>query len=276
MSRIINREPGRRGRLLLGLLPFIILLGLYVFASEARLAENAADKLLPSFSSFGDAISRMALEPSKRTGEYLMLNDTLASAQRLLMGVGFSALIGLILGVGNGMVPFMRSPLSPLVTAISLVPPMAILPILFITFGLGELSKVMLIIIGICPVITRDIQLRTDALPPEQLIKAQTLGGNSWQIIIRVVLPQVMPRLIEAVRLTLGSAWLFLIAAEAIAATEGLGYRIFLVRRYMAMDVILPYVFWITTLAFAMDWSLKRISQVAFPWYHSEKGGQHE
>ena len=55
-------------------------------------------------------------------------------------------------------------------------------------------------------------------------------------------MPQVLPRLIDTVRLALGAAWLFLIAAEAIAATEGLGYRIFLVRRYLAMDVILPYV----------------------------------
>ncbi len=61
-----------------------------------------------------------------------------------------------------------------------------------------------------------------------------------------MVLPQIWPRLIDSLRLTLGSAWLFLIAAEAIASTEGLGYRIFLVRRYLAMDVILPYVVWIT------------------------------
>jgi NitT/TauT family transport system permease protein len=276
MSRIINRQPGRFGRVALGLLPFIILLLVYLVASDARLAENPSDKLLPSFQSFADAIVRMGFEPSKRSGEYLLLNDTLSSLQRLLMGVGLSALIGLIIGVGNGMVPYLRSPLSPLVTAISLIPPMAILPILFITFGLGELSKVVLIVIGISPIIIRDIQLRTDDLPAEQLIKAQTLGGNSWQIILRVVLPQIMPRLIEAVRLTLGSAWLFLIAAEAIAATDGLGYRIFLVRRYMAMDVILPYVLWVTTLAFAMDWSLKRISIFMFPWYHGTQGGRND
>jgi NitT/TauT family transport system permease protein len=57
-----------------------------------------------------------------------------------------------------------------------------------------------------------------------------------------VILPQVMPRLLDAVRISLGAAWLFLIAAEAIASTDGLGYRIFLVRRYLAMDVIIPYV----------------------------------
>ena len=79
-----------------------------------------------------------------------------------------------------------------------------------------------------------------------------------------------MPRLIGAIRLSLGPAWLFLIAAEAIAATEGLGYRIFLVRRYLAMDVILPYVVWITLLAFAIDFLLRRYSQWRYPWFHQQ------
>ena len=143
---------------------------------------------------------------------------------------------------------------------------------MFIVFGLGDLSKVMLIVIGICPILIRDLQLKTLSLPEEQLIKAQTLGATSWQILLRMMLPQVLPRLFEAVRLTLGSAWLFLIAAEAIAATEGLGYRIFLVRRYLDMSVILPYVFWITLLAFAMDWILKVTARKAFPWYFGRNG----
>ena len=148
---------------------------------------------------------------------------------------------------------------------------MAILPVLFIVFGLGELSKVMLIVIGVSPFLIRDILQRTQELPREQLVKAQTLGGNSWQIILRVILPQIVPRLLDAVRLSLGAAWLFLIAAEAIAATDGLGYRIFLVRRYMSMDIILPYVVWITFLAFTLDWCLLKFSRVVFPWYHAEK-----
>jgi len=130
----------------------------------------------------------------------------------------------------------------------------------------------MLIIIGICPILIRDLQQRTQSLPVEQLLKAQTLGANSWQIMIRVVLPQILPPLISAVRLTLGSAWLFLIAGEAIAATEGLGYRIFLIRRYLAMDVILPYVLWIAVLAFVMDAILRLLSTRLFPWYHGKRG----
>jgi ABC-type proline/glycine betaine transport system permease subunit len=137
------------------------------------------------------------------------------------------------------------------VAVLSMIPPLAILPILFIVFGLGELSKVVLIVIGITPFLIRDMSQRTVDIPRELIVKAETLGASSLVIALRVALPQIMPRLIQAVRLSLGPAWLFLIAAEAIASDLGLGYRIFLVRRYLAMDVILTYVIWITLLAFS-------------------------
>ena len=154
---------------------------------------------------------------------------------------------------------------------ISMVPPLAVLPVLFIVFGLGELAKVVLIVFGVAPFLIRDLSFTVAALPREQLIKAQTLGASSWQIVTRVVLPQILPRLIGALRLSLGPAWLFLISSEAIAATEGLGYRIFLVRRYLAMDVILPYVAWITLLAFLLDYLLQRLSRSAFRWLPGEQ-----
>ena len=147
-----------------------------------------------------------------------------------------------------------------------MIPPLAILPILFIVFGLGELSKVALIVIGTAPFLIRDLAQRVLEIPPELIIKAQTLGASSGVIALRVALPQIMPRLIQAVRLALGPAWLFLIAAEAIAAENGLGYRIFLVRRYLAMDVILTYVIWITFLAFLSDLALRLLARRLYPW----------
>lgn len=269
MKRLMNRRPDRLVRYMLGAIPFILLLVIYIFSSNARLAVNPNDKLLPSIDSMVSAVDKMALEPSKRTGEYLFWGDTLASLQRLALGVGFAAAIGLLFGILNGVIPLIRANLSPVITAISLVPPLALLPILFIVFGLGELSKVVLIAIGITPFIIRDLQGKVLELPSEQLIKAQTLGANTWLVILRVVLPQILPRLLEAVRLSLGAAWLFLIAAEAIASTDGLGYRIFLVRRYMSMDVILPYVAWITFLAFMTDYLIRVISTKSFPWFHA-------
>ena len=271
MKRFMNLKPSKVTAFFLGLLPFIIAGIFYIVASDLRLAENPNDKLLPSMASFSEAIDRMALTPSKRTGEILFIEDTSASLHRLGLGILISAVLAMLIGIPLGFIPFVRAGFSPFVAAFSMVPPMAILPILFIVFGMGEIAKVALIVIGVTPLIVRDLQQRVSEIPAEQLIKAQTLGGSSWSIVIRVILPQIFPRLLDSVRLTLGTAWIFLISAEAISATEGLGYRIFLVRRYMSMDVILPYVAWITFLAFLFDYLLKKMTYKLFPWYSAGK-----
>jgi NitT/TauT family transport system permease protein len=269
MRRLINQRPGRGGAIMLSLLPFILVVCAYLFYSHARLLENPGDKLLPAPTTIGATLHRYAFEEDERSGDYLWWTDSWASLKRLLTALGISACIGLCLGVAIGVVPYVRAAIAPFVAVVSLIPPLAILPILFIVAGLGELAKITLIVIGVAPVIVRDLAMRVGELPNEQIIKAQTLGASTWQLVVRVVLPQLWPRLIDALRLCLGSAWLFLIAAEAIASTEGLGYRIFLVRRYLAMDVILPYVAWITILAFSMDWLLKTLRSKAFAWADS-------
>ena len=137
MRKLINYQPLPLGRLLLGILPLLALLLVYLFASDARLSLNAADKLLPGFNAMGDAISRMAFQPSLRTGEYLLWTDTAASLMRLLSGVAISALLALAIGLFTGALPVVWAVLAPLVTVVALVPPLAILPILFICFGLG-------------------------------------------------------------------------------------------------------------------------------------------
>ena len=265
--RAINRHPSRTLRLGLALLPFVALLFAYVIGSRIRLAENPNDKLLPSFAAMGEAMYHYALQPDPRTGQYLLWSDTAASLTRLLIGLAISASFALVVGIVIGLLPIMGAMFGPFIAVLSMVPPLALLPILFIVMGLGEASKIALIVIGTTLKLIRDIALRVGDIPREQLIKAQTLGASTAQIASRIVLPQILPRLIDAVRLEIGPAWLFLIAAEAIAADSGLGYRIFLVRRYLSMDVILPYVAWITLLAFLMDLSLRLVQRKAYPWF---------
>jgi NitT/TauT family transport system permease protein len=266
MRRIVNSKPSRGGGLALGLLPFVLLAAVYLFGSSVRLAANPEDKLLPALPSLGAAIHHAAFEEDQRSGSVLLWLDTGASLKRLGVALAISALIGLALGIAIGLIPYVQVTLAPVVAAIAMIPPLAILPILFIVAGLGEVAKISLIVIGVAPCIARDLAMRVGELPMEQTIKAQTLGASTWHLVLRIVLPQMWPRLIDSLRLSLGSAWLFLIAAEAIASTEGLGYRIFLVRRYLAMDIILPYVAWIAALAFASDWLLRRLRAQAFPW----------
>ena len=266
--RLINCRPGRELGVVLAALPFVLVVLAYFVASEARLAANPDDKLLPSLGAMAEAMARMAFEPDRRTGDLLLWVDTLASLQRLLVGIAVAAVLALVVGVTMGLLPLAGAALSPFTAVVAMIPPLAVLPILFIALGLGEVSKIALVTIGTAPMLVRDTAFRVAELPHELLVKAQTLGASTLQIAVRVVVPQVLPRLASALRLAIGPAWLFLIAAEAIAATEGLGYRIFLVRRFLAMDVILPYVAWITLLAFVMDRLLALADRRLNPWAH--------
>jgi NitT/TauT family transport system permease protein len=266
MMRLINRKPGRPVALLLAVLPFLAVFVIYSVASEMRLAVNPQDRLLPAPATILDTALRLFTQPERRSGQILLWQDTGASLLRLLSGVAIAAALSLVLGVLIGLLPYIRRSLSGFVAVLSMVPPLAVLPILFLVFGLGEMSKIVLIVIGTAPVMTRDLAQRVLEIPREQIIKAQTLGASSLVIALRVILPQILPRLISNIRLSLGTAWLFLIAAEAVASEVGLGYRIFLVRRFLAMDIILTYVIWITCLAFVLDWALRAVSRRAFRW----------
>lgn len=266
--RGLHAQPPQWLNLLLAMLPFILLAAVYLTASQVRHAENPQDKLLPTISKLGHAIQKTAFTEDKRTGDYLLWSDTFSSLKRLLAGISMAAAAGFLLGLNMGLLPGLQSLSLSFITFMANVPPLAILPILFISFGVGELGKIMLIFLGTFPLITRDIFLAASMTPRNMIVKSLTLGASQAGVIYRIVMPQILPRLIETVRLSLGAAWLFLIASEAIASQSGLGYRIFLVRRYLSMDVIIVYVAWITLIAFLIDLLLRKSITWLFPWYN--------
>ena len=268
MRRLLNVKPRGGARFLLGVLPLIVLALIYLSASAARHAENPRDKILPTPAAMGEAVKLMAFTVDPQTGEIPLVVDTAASLKRLGWGLAIATGATVVTGLVLGLLPMVRATLGPFVATIAVIPPIAVLPVLFIVMGLGEASKIALIVVGITPFMVRDLAGHVAAIPEEQLVKAQSLGSSTWQVLVRVALPQALPRLLDSLRLSLGPAWVFLISAEAIAADVGLGYRIFLVRRYLSMDIILPYVAWITLLAVIMDVALVQLSRRAFPWAH--------
>ncbi|MCI5209092.1 MAG: ABC transporter permease, partial [Candidatus Electrothrix sp. ATG2] len=112
----IHARPGKAFSILLAALPFALLLVVYLTASEIRHRDNEADKLLPKISQMSTAVKRMAFEKNRRTGTYLMLNDTLASMKRLLIGTGLAALTALLLGLNIGLFPGVNAAFNPFIT----------------------------------------------------------------------------------------------------------------------------------------------------------------
>jgi NitT/TauT family transport system permease protein len=247
------------------ILPFAIIVIGYVILAEQRHQENPADKVTPTIRQLAGGFWRAATEPD-RDGKIRLWVDTVTSLRRLAMGVLLAAVIGILAGLHVGVTPFFEANWLKFVTFFDKIPALALLPILFIVFGLEETAKIALIFIGIVPTITLDTYLRTKEIPREQIVKAFTLGASDVEVAYKVVLPQIFPKALDSVRLNLKGAWLFLIAAESIAATEGLGYRIFVVRRYLAMDIIIPYVLWIALLAFLIDLALRLWVTKGFRW----------
>ena len=103
--RLVNRRPSRGGALLLGAIPFVAVLLVYLHFSAERLAVNPNDKLLPSPTAIGEAMWRMAFEADARSGKLLLWADTFASLSRLWLGIGFATLVGLVLGIAIGLIP---------------------------------------------------------------------------------------------------------------------------------------------------------------------------
>ena len=122
--------------------------------------------------------------------------------------------------------------------------------------------------VGVTPTIVLDSFNLTRGVPPEQVVKAFTLGASDFTVAYRVVLKQIAPRVLNSIRLNLKAVMLFLFAGEMIASNDGLAYRIALLRRHMGMDVIIPYVLWVALLLFLVDLTMRLINRRLHPWFH--------
>jgi len=269
----LHATPGKKLGIFLMLVPFLLVLAAYIGGSEYRHMVNVKDKVMPTIEKMVDTTVKYAIEKDRK-GNYVLLNDAANSVRRIVIGVSFAAMVGLMLGMNTALFPGMRKLLNPFITFFSNIPPLALMPIFLITMGTGEVSKIGLIFVGTVFMITRDVFRATNEIPKEQITKALTLGATEVEVVYKIVLPQIIPSLLSTVRLSLGAAWLFLIAGEAISSTDGLGYRIYLVKRYMAMDVIIPYVLTITGLAYTMDRMLKKFVDWKYPWFVAQNGGK--
>jgi NitT/TauT family transport system permease protein len=115
-----------------------------------------------------------------------------------------------------------------------------------------------LMLFGVFPTVCLDAYLRAKKVPQEELQTAQTLDASGFETVWLVVFPRIFPEMLDTIRLNFKSMAALLLMGEALAATEGLGYRIFVVRRYMAMDVIIPYVILITLFLYLADFGFQQ------------------
>ncbi len=189
-------------------------------------------------------------------GESKILKDSIVSGRIVLKAMGL-ILIGIFLGLYMGIFAYIEKLLYRFVLYFDKIPALAILPILFVILGTGEITKIALIVIGVAPTIILDTYLRVKTVHDEQIVTGLTLGASTPEIIYKIVFPQIFPEVLNTIRLNFKSVILFLLAAEGICANAGIGYRIFVAQRTTDMATIIPYVLLISLAAFFVDWAFR-------------------
>jgi len=277
---LIHAKPSRTAALILSWFLFVTGISLYFFTAAARHRENPEERVTPTLSQMARGMYDAVLHPAEddeplaegstwmETVRHSMLwKDTRATGLRFLYSLAL-LLPAVIIGLHMGLFPYVGVFLLRFVLFFDKIVALSLLPILFIAFGIDELSKIMLIVIGVTPTIILDTFNLTRCVPGEQLVKAFTLGASDFDVAYRVVLKQIWPRVLNSIRLNLKAIMLFLFAGEMIASTDGLAYRIALLRRHMGMDVIIPYVLWVALLLFLVDFGMRWINRKLHPWFH--------
>ena len=276
---LIHAKPSRT--VTLGLSWFLFAAGicLYFYIAAARHRENPEERVTPTLAQMARGMYDAVLHPAEddeplaegaswaATVRHSMLwKDTKATGLRFIYSLAL-LLPAVMLGLHMGLFPYVGVFFLRFVLFFDKIIALSLLPILFIAFGIDELSKIMLIVIGVTPTIILDTFNLTRGVPGEQVVKAFTLGASDFDVAYRIVLKQIWPRVLNSIRLNLKAVMLFLFAGEMIASTDGLAYRIALLRRHMGMDVIIPYVLWVALLLFLVDFGMRWINRKLHPWF---------
>jgi NitT/TauT family transport system permease protein len=258
---------------------FLLGIALYLHTSQVRHKENSEDRVVPSATQLIQGIKTSVLEPAEEDDALdpdascwqqihhsMLWKDTASSSRRFFLSLAL-LVPAILLGLYMAVFPYIGGFFLRFVLFFDKIVALSLLPILFIAFGIEEWSKIMLMVIGVAPTLILDTYQICKAVPREQIVKAFTLRSSNLDVAHRIVLKQVLPQIINSVRLNLKPLALFLFAGEMIASSDGLAYRIGIMRRHMGMDIIIPYLLWVAVLLFGLDALLRVVNRRLHPWY---------
>jgi NitT/TauT family transport system permease protein/taurine transport system permease protein len=195
-----------------------------------------------------------------------LFTDIWISFVRILIGFLGAVIIGVPIGLGMARNEVIFRIVDPFLQFIRPVPPLAYIPLLVVWFGIGELPKILLILVGTAPVIIIGTISGVKGTPSLRLDVARTLGASEGQIFRYVILPSVLPEIFTSMRVGIGVAWTCLVAAELIAADVGLGWLVQFAGQALQVAYVIVGIVAIGVLGYGMELIIRVIEKRAVPW----------
>jgi NitT/TauT family transport system permease protein len=194
------------------------------------------------------------------------LMDMLMSTQRVVLGVAFGITAAVPVGFLLGWYQPIRRFIDPLINFFRALPPIALIPLVIVYFGIGELAKVVILFYASFFAGVIVMYEGIAQISPIYLRVARTLGARDLEIFWRVIVPLAVPHMLTALRVALGVAWATLVASELIAAQQGLGAVIQNASSFFQLDTIYAGIITIGLIALIMDYLLRRLSRRLVSW----------
>jgi NitT/TauT family transport system permease protein len=248
-------SPGRRS--VLGIAFFIVLL------------------LAWSGATFGGFIRPLFLADPWRTlaagwelfTEYDFMTDVAVTVWRVLGGFVLAALVAVPLGIAMGAFKPVEAFFEPFISFARYLPASAFIPLTILWAGVGETQKVTIIVIGSVFQLILMVAVIVGGTRADLVEASYTLGAKGGSVIRRVMLPAAAPQIAEALRLVLGWAWTYVIVAELVGASSGIGHMITDAQRLLDTGQIICGIVLIGIIGLVSDVTMKLANMRLFPWY---------
>jgi len=266
---MIRQPIPRQWAVALGILSIVVLVSCYFFLSHRQHQKNPNDKTIPNWTQLKEGIGK-ATEVNRRADERWVVVDAIATAKRLFLGLLFGVVGALVLGMLMGCFAVFEAFLYPPLALLAKIPPTAMLAVFFVVAGTDTEMYIAMIAFGVLPTLAQTVYLAVKDVPDELQFKAYTLGASHAEVIWNVIFRQVLPKLLDSIRLQVGPAMVFLIAAEMVVGDVGFGYRIRIEFKKLNMNVVYPYLALLAAFGFGMDFGLNRLQRWLCPWYAKE------
>lgn len=188
------------------------------------------------------------------------------SLWRVFAGFALGTLIGVPLGYAMGLSGWARGWFDPIVEFMRPVPPLALIPLVIIWFGIGENGKVVLLFLAALWVMIIAARAGVSGVNITKVQAAYSLGASKWQVLRYVIVPNSLPEIFTGARVAMGVCWGTVVAAELVAAEKGAGKMIVVASKFQATDIVIMGIVIIGLIGFGIDILMRRVEAILVPW----------
>jgi NitT/TauT family transport system permease protein len=231
--------------IVLGVAGVVLLLISYATLSARQTRKNENQRVIPGWQTFKEGASRLTKPQGSAESPRpsMLVTDLKATYWRLFLGFSVGVILSIVMGIAMGAYRFIEALLAPLMSFLSKIPPTAMLPIYFVLVGTDQKMFTAMVALGVFFTMAQSIyQAIAGEVKTIAIDKAYTLGASDPEIIYEVIWKQVLPSILDNLRLQIGPAMIFLLAAEMLVGGEGMGYRIRMESRVLNMSIVYIYL----------------------------------